>query len=1140
MAGTSEQRLRALLQSARPNWCCKDIAAVEAKLGRIGISSIPELMVALQSKSVNQALETSGQKRFVPATLQALCDAAGVVPRSDCADGKCKANEPRKRRKGRKGSEQVLPGQLSDWSDLSPEGGEGRERSLEMSNEAVPPAYGGKPQEKTANDWKEHLKIATEPSLREELYRRCRQLGVAPPPGATGAELALFLQAVVTWHEMSLSDLIKTARRLGLESFYNETEETLLQRILAKTWEPWSIPVQSFTHLEVAFELLEYFQKLEELTWDDINTLARQSGLPIEPGVRRETLLHRLKLLAIWEQLPTPELESECWRRLQFFDSCYSDFISGHSGMFSFVDLMASDRQYRQELLGQLVKEMHHEALALMVQKQCEADESGADDDFAMSGQDFDEDEPFVCLECGMWARPKGEPAWVDGHRCCDDCALRIYYEEQAKALQRVSDEEEADVLEFLRKWRTCGHGGVSEPAPEPTPRASEETDAELGILEEAFQATVWPPTESDADTGCEERIVCRHLGSRPKDVEPESESYAAAAWSFIAELPTDASEGEDDKLRSPTPACDAELLPEPPAAPAIPAPHVPESDLLCDVLQAEPLRRSAAPATSEPSFAPAPSLQTAPQQDDSSFPRTSPLVAPLRTCFCYASPLRRGLPELDARADWEAIQAEGIDVTVQTATVNAVQEVLLSRTRPDILHISAHCTTLGESPRMVLEGADGSADIVDVHDFANLGWWGGIELLVLLACGSQAVVQRLMNGHGLRRAICCNNIVLDSAAQIFCRTFYTALGAGQALRSSFEAAKASIRHSAMSSGEACKFVLLQLENRDRGPLVPCALERALPQPHEQFEWSQWPRVEDYIGRETVALSLSSLFQRRRAVCLWGHEGSGKTALSMEFCRHFSAPGGRQFSAGAYHVSYDRAVREAGGQSVAALLLPQLLQKLCRSPHHQAHGELDRRAALGSAEKLRQVVRQLDQAGSWLVVIDGLEEGAGDADRELLGELLQTTVNLRLLLTARTPLHGSWASLGFSKVVDFALPPLLSEDSARLLARRARRPLYAGDFQSHGQREDTSEDLQAMDTPLKLSSDLIQKLMLSPLMARVDGHPGQILKAAAEVRMDLPSLLRHPFLEQSSKESIEPADGEASPFFLPAIAESRL
>ncbi|CAE7618968.1 unnamed protein product [Symbiodinium natans] len=186
------------------------------------------------------------------------------------------------------------------------------------------------------------------------------------------------------------------------------------------------------------------------------------------------------------------------------------------------------------------------------------------------------------------------------------------------------------------------------------------------------FVSEVWPHTESEADTGCEERIVCRHLGSIGKDLEPEGESYAAAAWSFIAELPTDASEGEDadfrTKFRTPE---------ENPShtAPEIPAPQASESDYLSEVSRAEPLRRSA-PA-SEPCFAPAPSLQRAAQEEESepSFPRTSPLASPLRTCFCYASPLRRGLPELDARADWEAIQAEGIDVTVRAATINAVQE---------------------------------------------------------------------------------------------------------------------------------------------------------------------------------------------------------------------------------------------------------------------------------------------------------------------------------------------------------------------------------------------------------------------------------------------------------------------------------
>ena len=68
-------------------------------------------------------------------------------------------------------------------------------------------------------------------------------------------------------------------------------------------------------------------------------------------------------------------------------------------------------------------------------------------------------DGPFKCLQCGYWAHPDGEAAWVDGHkqlgrhrrqspletpchqkfpavifRCCDDCAWRIYGEEQEKA----------------------------------------------------------------------------------------------------------------------------------------------------------------------------------------------------------------------------------------------------------------------------------------------------------------------------------------------------------------------------------------------------------------------------------------------------------------------------------------------------------------------------------------------------------------------------------------------------------------------------------------------------------------------------------------------------------------------------------
>lgn len=49
--------------------------------------------------------------------------------------------------------------------------------------------------------------------------------------------------------------------------------------------------------------------------------------------------------------------------------------------------------------------------------------------------------------------------------------------------------------------------------------------------------------------------------------------------------------------------------------------------------------------------------------------------------------------------------------------------------------------------------------------------------------------------------------------------------------------------------------------------------------------WPLWPQVEDYLGRERFKVDLARLFQHRRAVCVWGDRGSGKTALCVEFCR---------------------------------------------------------------------------------------------------------------------------------------------------------------------------------------------------------------------------------------------------------------
>eukprot|EP00913_Durusdinium_trenchii_P000063 g57.t2 len=229
-----------------------------------------------------------------------------------------------------------------------------------------------------------------------------------------------------------------------------------------------------------------------------------------------------------------------------------------------------------------------------------------------------------------------------------------------------------------------------------------------------------------------------------------------------------------------------------------------------------------------------------------------------------------------------------------------------------------------------------------------------------------------------------------------YARTFYRALGAGQALTASFEAARAAIRNGSNKNfqGEAAKFVLLCSDHDLWLPREAPFLSRTW--------WPPWPRVEDYVGRETLTVSLAKLFEHRRAVCLWGTEGSGKTALCLEFCRFFSAPGGRRFSAGAFHVK----------------------------------------------ARLQLLAQHFDELGHWLVVVDGLAapELAEAETRELLSQLLERTTNLHLLLTARVPLHGKWTTLGSSKVVDLPLPHLEVDDAARLLASRARRPFFHQDW----------------------------------------------------------------------------------------------
>jgi hypothetical protein len=501
---------------------------------------------------------------------------------------------------------------------------------------------------------------------------------------------------------------------------------------------------------------------------------------------------------------------------------------------------------------------------------------------------------------------------------------------------------------------------------------------------------------------------------------------------------------------------------------------------------------------------------------------------------FLYSSPLLIGNKSLalNVRADLESLcAAEGIRAEVRVATVECLREALLARTGPEILHISAHCMSLAGVLSLVLEDAGSAAHPIPVCDLCSVGPWDGLGLLVLLACNSELLVQSLLKNGGLRRAICCSAAVLDRAAHLFCKTLYQALGAGHDLLRSFDVAKAAVRSSPdpCLRAEAGKFRLLgdliaDPSGQGWSPMPSIVMEQG------QVIWPTWPRVEDYVGRESLSLQLASVFAQRRAICLWGDGGSGKTALCTEFCRHFSAPGGRRFSARVILIDYVRALRENPKHPDVALCSTILSELRLRGLVTISNAQ-DAYSGMPSQQysSLLRMARELDEGGPWLLVIDGLKQGvhadqhcadnaeADDTLRDacqsssiavhsLLADLLQVSAQLCILLAARSPPRGPWSSLGPSKVVEVQLPSLAPEDTARLLARRASRPFFYRDFK----RMDGNA-LSGM--PLRLDQELISLISKSPLGQLLGGNPGRIIRAAADVHAELPSLLGHPWLK---------------------------
>jgi len=296
------------------------------------------------------------------------------------------------------------------------------------------------------------------------------------------------------------------------------------------------------------------------------------------------------------------------------------------------------------------------------------------------------------------------------------------------------------------------------------------------------------------------------------------------------------------------------------------------------------------------------------------------------------ASPLAYGkiaIPfmDLDAEEDIlrEALEESNIDVTFEIATASGLGAFLAQGN--SFLHLSCH----GHPDKLFVEDGYGGCHILVVGE--SLKEWiqaGGSELkfVFVSACHSRSVGDAF-KAAGVPYVVCCEqdgHQLLDQAARIFARDFYTAVANRATLEQAFELAKNGVIQPAelkRVSGidpqeEAKKFVLLtadadkfpqQQKIEDNGILSDSNHNRAIKDPETEIPQGKALAGEiplRSISSESVTASmlpvppqpflereldmydiLTALFIRRtRLVVVSGDKGIGKVSLAKALAQY--------------------------------------------------------------------------------------------------------------------------------------------------------------------------------------------------------------------------------------------------------------
>lgn len=458
----------------------------------------------------------------------------------------------------------------------------------------------------------------------------------------------------------------------------------------------------------------------------------------------------------------------------------------------------------------------------------------------------------------------------------------------------------------------------------------------------------------------------------------------------------------------------------------------------------------------------------------------------------------------------------------VLVATVNTFSRLAAncSPSGPSWWHIAAHSEP-GGTGRLILEDEDGAPQVVSMSALFEcqtppLG-------VSVLACDGEQAGRALLDA-GASFAIVATGQLRDSTARMFASHFYRRLhcacrgldletsnflpeGFASQVQLAFKAAKEALKISANAAIRADAPQLILLEKGSLPPVAPlgrsCNLwvpvaispetrgstqqgvvgdveddPRPVPAlPVSAYSSRSLPEdCEDFLGRGS---DLQRLLQQlgaprgRRVIVLHGPCGIGKSAISAELCRFATAPG-RRFAP------------VKGRQRLAYVSLQNSSMDSETGTEACAHLSIFA-AAAGLASN-----------GRTCLLIDRAEKQFGWRD-EFVPEVLDKHPQMCLLITRRSPLYRLDGEGGDRwKPVNIALGPLPDVEAAQLFLQRLHRPLFPLDLWPAA---------KAAAEPLRPNEDLLRRIASLPALVACGGLPRLVVRLAAEVTWELPSLL---------------------------------